>query len=105
MVTPTVNITCIKDYLKVETKPIDESLTYQGVFVDDLADFNSNGHKAVCYTARKTWGVDKGANVSSITESIITIDIHATKYYEYVGCSIETNIMEWSRIKHFKYLI
>ena len=94
MFTPTVNINCIKDYLKVETKPIDESLTYQGVFVDDLADFNSNGHKAACYTARKTGGGNKWANLSSITEAIITISIHTAKYYEYVGCSIEPNIME-----------
>ena len=54
MVTPTINSTWIKDNLNVATKPISESLTSQGVFVYDMDDFNSNGHKAVCYTARKT---------------------------------------------------
>ena len=99
------NCTWIKDHLKVATNPISETLASQGVGFDDMEDFNDDGHKLACYTARNPGGGDKGVNVSPIKETILAISICTDKYYEYAGRSIEPNIMEWSRIKHFKYLI
>ena len=87
------------------TNPISEDLGYQWVVVDDLADFNDDGHNTACYTARKPGGGDKGSNFSSITDTRLIITICSAKYYEDVGRSVETNIMEWIRIKHFKPLI
>ena len=106
IVTTNENHTWIKDHLKVETNPIYEALASQGVVVDEeMADFNCYGHKVACYTASNPWGGDKGFNDYSITEVRIAIYIRAFKYNEYVGLSIDPNIMEWSRIKHFKYLV
>ena len=50
-------------------------------------------------------GGDKGINVSSIMEPKISITIHTANCYEYVGRSIDTNIIKWSQIKYSKYLI
>ena len=105
MVTRTSNHNFIKDRIKVATNPIAEYLASQGVVVDELSVFNEYFHKADCFIARNPGGDDKGSNAYSITESRLNISIRAIKYYGGVGCSIETNIMEWSRIKHFKCMI
>ena len=73
--------------------------------VDELADFNDDVHNAACSTASNPGGDYKGVNVSSIMETRLIIAIRTAKYYEDVGRSIDPNIMECSRIKHFKYLI
>ena len=105
MVTPTANCTWIKDHLKVSPNVIAEALAYQGVFVNELSDFNDEGQKSVCSTAINHVGVDRWVNFSSIVEARLAIAIRSAKYYEDLGRPIEPNVMEWSRIKHIKSVI
>ena len=105
MVIPNANFTCIKDHLKVETNPVNEALSTQGVFMDEMDDFKNDARKSACTTERKPLGGYKGGNFSSVMYSILFIAISAVKYYGDVGRSIDTNIMEWSWIKRFNSLI
>ena len=82
MVTATANCTWIKEHIKVATNPITEALSSQVVVVDELANFNDEGHKPACYNAMNPGGGDKGVNVSLITEARLSIAINSAKYYE-----------------------
>ena len=58
-----------------------------------------------CSTEINSGGGNKEANVSSITKARLDINICAAKYNEDLGYSIETNITEYGRIKHFNSLV
>ena len=104
-VTATTNHTWIKDHIKVATNPISESLVSQGSVVNDIADFNDDGHNAACSTASNPGVSDKGVKFSSIKDARLAISIRSAKYYEDVGRTIDSNVMEWSQIKHIKSLM
>ena len=73
--------------------------------MNDISDFNDDGHKAACSTASNPGVSDKGVKFSSIKDARLAISIRSAKYYEDVGRTIDSNVMEWSQIKHIKSLM
>ena len=50
------------------TIPISEDLASQGVVIDELFDFNNDGHKSAYSNKTKPGGDNEGVNAYSITE-------------------------------------
>ena len=103
------------------TASVANTITDQGVLLEELEDFEPSNIKVMCQTARRPGGTifvvgvdpliiprpvmpNPGVAVPAILELKLQITVTAARYHSSVGRAVEPGIMSWAQVKQFKYL-